>query len=86
MTAVADLADDCWRRTTEWWTDPRLAYAAGLEDGYTLRDIDDDAAWRHALRRLFRTGERRTGDGRPLPGIVAQADARAAADRGERAG
>lgn len=23
-----------WRGTVEWWTDPRLAYAAGLADGF----------------------------------------------------
>lgn len=25
-----------WRTTVDWWTDPRLAYAAGLADGRAL--------------------------------------------------
>lgn len=33
---MADWRDTApWRDTTQWWGDPRLAYAAGMCDGYT---------------------------------------------------
>lgn len=35
-TGPRELRDGLWREATDWWTDPRLAYAAGLADGYRL--------------------------------------------------
>lgn len=64
-----------WRDCVDWWTDPGLAYAAGLEDGYAAgradQDAEDDAAHRAAVQDAER--------------LVGQADRRAAADRGELA-
>jgi hypothetical protein len=62
-----------WWDVVEWWSDPRLAYARGVYDGYRLGRDDqadvDDAVHRYAVRRLCR--------------MTAQANRRAAADRGE---
>ncbi len=50
--------DASWRDVTDWWIDPRLAYAAGMNDGYALgcadRDVEDDAVHRTAVRRALR--------------------------------
>lgn len=70
-------APERWWEITDWWTDPRLAYARGLHDGYTAgradRDAEDDQVHREAVQRVGR--------------LIARADRRAAADqRGERPG
>jgi hypothetical protein len=68
---VADVPGRWWD-VTDWWTDPRLAYARGLHDGYRLgredQDAIDDAVHRTAVRRARRH--------------VEQVDRRRAADRG----
>lgn len=79
-----------WTDVAEWWTHPALAYLAGLHDGARLeRDRiaeQDEQLHRAAVRRLFRRGGesgRRTVDGRPLDGVLVQAERREFADRGE---
>lgn len=61
-----------WWDIAEWWTDPRLAYARGLHDGYQLgrdgQDAIDDAVHRGAVRQARRH--------------VDQADRRRDSDRG----
>lgn len=60
-----------WRDTVDWWTDPRLAYAAGLADGAASERAriaaDADAGQRAAARRAGTT--------------IQAANARARADR-----
>lgn len=72
---VHEVAPERWWDVIEWWTDPRLAYARGMADGYRLGRDDqadeDDAVHRLAARVAFRIAE--------------SADRRTAADRGELA-
>lgn len=42
-----------WRDTVDWWTDPRLAYAAGLADGVQLGRDQVDAELVAALARAL---------------------------------
>lgn len=46
-----------WRDVIEWWTDPRLAYAAGLADGYRLArqeiEAEDEQLHREAVRAVL---------------------------------
>lgn len=52
------VPDTSWRDMTDWWIDPRLAYAAGMADGYQLgradQDAVDDAEHRAAVRAAIR--------------------------------
>lgn len=65
-----------WWELVDWWTDPRLAYARGLVDGYTSgyaaaraeQDAIDDQVHREAVQTVIR--------------IIDTADRRAAADSG----
>jgi hypothetical protein len=59
-----------WWDTVDWWTDPRLAFAAGMTFGYQLRADEEaitaDQVQRAAVQRVAR--------------IIQQADARATHD------
>jgi hypothetical protein len=68
------VIDADWRNRVEWWTDPRLAYAAGLADGYAAGRAEQDAIDDQVHRQSVRTAIR----------IIETTDARRAADRGER--
>jgi hypothetical protein len=49
-----------WRDQVDWWTDPRLAYAAGLADGYDqaigpeVGPPRTDDEFRRAVRAVLR--------------------------------
>lgn len=62
-----------WWEVCDWWTDPRLAYARGLVDGYAAgradRDAIDDQTHREAVQAVIQ--------------VIGRADARREADRRE---
>lgn len=59
-----------WWDIADWWTDPRLAYARGLVDGYAAGRSDRDAESDAVHRNAQMAGH-----------MVARIEARAEADR-----
>lgn len=59
---------DRWYEYVPWWTDVRLAFAAGMAFGYQLgrddQDVIDDAVHRQAARTATKLAGRPRRDGK----------------------